>query len=64
MRRSAVLAVPLLFAALAHPAAAADDAAVCNDVKGEPEARFAACSTAVSGGQFTGADLADRKSVV
>src|SRR5262249_6588962 len=58
MRRSALLAVALLLAAFAVPAAAADDAAQCNDNKGEPDARLAACSTAIASGQWAGADLA------
>src|SRR5215813_3087108 len=59
MCRSALLAVPLLLlAAFAVPAAAADDAALCNDNKGEPDARLAACSTAIASGQWAGADLA------
>ena len=58
MRCSAVLAVPLLLATLALPAAAADDPALCNDTRGDAEDRLAACSAAVASRQWTGADLA------
>src|SRR5262245_56922638 len=57
MRRTDLLALPLLLAALVT-SAAADDRDVCNDGNAGRETRLAACSSAIGSGQWSGSDLA------
>jgi hypothetical protein len=57
MRRTALLALPILLAALVNTAAA-DDRDRCNDAKADREKRLAACSNAIASKQWSGTELA------
>ena len=57
MRRTALLAVPMLLAALVNTAAA-DDRDLCNDGKAARERRLTACSNAIASKQWRGTELA------
>jgi tetratricopeptide (TPR) repeat protein len=57
MSRTALLALPILLAALVN-AASADDRDLCNDSKADRDKRLAACSNAIATNQWNGADLA------
>jgi tetratricopeptide (TPR) repeat protein len=57
MCRAAVLALPILLAALVH-ATAADDRDLCHDAKADGESRLAACGRAIASRQWSGTELA------
>jgi tetratricopeptide (TPR) repeat protein len=57
MVRTGALALSILLAALASPAAA-DDRALCQDTKADGESRLAACGRAIASKQWSGTELA------
>jgi tetratricopeptide (TPR) repeat protein len=57
MSRTALLALPVLLAALVNTATA-DDRDLCNDAKADREKRLAACSNAIATNQWSGTELA------
>jgi hypothetical protein len=58
MRRTALLALPILLAALVSTASA-DDRDLCNDGKAARERRLTACTNAIASKQWRGTDLAN-----
>src|SRR5262245_38280048 len=57
MRRTALLALPILLAALSAPATA-DDRELCQDTKADRDNRIAACTRAIASRQWSGTELA------